>query len=73
MTAVAVLFCLAELWLHVTVMCKIVIGAHCVCHMSGLLSLAVVTGHKLTRYGKAFQISPHALIVVDELIVAELR
>jgi len=65
-TATTILFCLAELWPHVTVLYKI--GAHCVCRMSGLFSPAVVTGHQHTRYDKAFQICPHALIVVEELM-----
>jgi len=63
-TAVAIVFGLAELWLHVTVMCKIVIGAQSVCHMSGLFSLAVVTGHQRTRHNKAFQTCLHALTLL---------
>ncbi len=63
-TAVAVLVGLPELWLHVTVICKIVVGAQCVCHMSGLFSLAVVTGHQRTRYNKAFQTCLHALTLL---------
>ena len=69
MTAVASLFCLAELWLHVIVMYKI--GAHChkLCvPMSCLFSLTIVNGHQHTRYDKAFQICPHAVIVVEELM-----
>ena len=66
MTAVASLFCLAELWLHVIIMYKI--GAHCVSRMSCLFSLTVVKGHQHTRYDKAFQVCTHAVIVVEELM-----